>query len=633
MTLVNFTNLDFDQIKTSIREYLRANSNFTDYDFEGSNLSVLIDVLAYNTYITSYNANMISNEVFIDSATLRENVVSLAKNIGYIPRSKTASKARISFFVDTSTLSTNPISITLKKGLVCSSDSFGNQSYTFSILEDKTVPIVNDVAIFDDIEIIEGTYLTDNFIVDSNNQDQKYILNNANIDTSTIRVVVNNTQTSTITRKFNLSDDLFDITPTSKVFFVQEIENQRYELMFGDGIFGKKLDNLNYINASYIVTNGESANGVSFFNFIGRLEDNNGSVIDTGISLITTILSSQGGVEIESVNSIRNYAPKIYASQNRAVTANDYEALVSKIYPEAESVSAFGGEELNPPSYGKVFISIKPKSGPFVPSFVKDNLKNTLRKYSVGGIVTEILDLKYLYIEVDSSVYYNENLFSEVDELKSIVTNNIIKYSKEYLNNYGARFKYSKFLKMIDDSNQAITSNITKIRIRRDLKVSLNTFASYLICYGNPIYPNQNGFNIKSTGFIIEGNSNVLYLTDFPDKTGKMGKVSFFKLIGDDEYQIVKLNAGTIDYDKGEISIFPVNIAGTSKIIGEDNLIQISVVPKSNDIIGKQELYLVIDINNSVINMISDGISSGSDISGSQYIITSSYSNGNLVRS
>ena len=633
MALVNFTNLDFDQIKVSIREYLRANSNFTDYDFEGSNLSTLIDVLAYNTYITSYNANMISNEVFIDSATLRENVVSLARNIGYVPRSKNAARSKISFFVDTSSLSTNPISITLKRGIVCSSSSsFGNQSFTFSVLEDITVPIIDGIASFDNIEVIEGTYFTENFTVDANNPNQKFTLSNSNIDTTTIKVIVKNNETSTVSRKFNLSDNLFNVTPKSKVFFIQEIEDQRYEIIFGDDIFGKKLDNQNYLDISYVISNGESGNGIFGFNFSGRLFDNNDRIITTGISLITTNLTSQGGREIESVDSIRNYAPRVYSSQNRAVTANDYEVLVPRIYPEAESVSAFGGEELNPPSYGKVFISIKPKNGPFVPSQVKDNLKTILRKYSVAGIVVEILDLKYLYIELDSSIYYNENLSSQPNELRTTISNNIINYTKENLNEYGTRFKYSKLLKLIDDSSQAITSNITKVKMRRDLRASLNTFADYLICFGNSIYANQKGFNIKSSGFAIKGNSQTLYLADFPKKDGKTGDISFIKLISTDQYEIVKTNAGIIDYENGEINLFPVNISRTSKLSGEDSIIEISAVPKSNDIIGKQDLYLQIDINKSIINMISDRISSGSDVSGTNYIVTSSYTNGDFTR-
>ena len=394
MALVNFTNLDFDQIKTSIKDYLRSNSNFTDYNFEGSNLSVLIDVLAYNTYISSYNANMISNEVFIDGATLRENVVSLAKTIGYIPRSRKSSRANISFFVDTTEFSTNPLALTLKKGTVCtSSTSFGNASYTFSIPNDITVPVVNGIAFFDSINVYEGTFLTSNFTVNSLNPSppQRYILDNANIDTSSIQVSVRNSQNSTISRKFLVSDSIFEVTSTSRVFFIQEIEDQRYELIFGDGIFGEKLENLNYIESSYIVTNGENGNGVASFTFNGRILDNNGVVVTSGVSLVTTNIVSEGGKEIESVQSIKSYAPRIYASQNRAVTSNDYEALIPKIYPETDSVSVFGGEELNPPQYGKVFISIKPFYGSFVPNSIKDNLKKELRKYSVAGIVLEII--------------------------------------------------------------------------------------------------------------------------------------------------------------------------------------------------------------------------------------------------
>ncbi|MGA1048058.1 MAG: hypothetical protein ACO3UU_08600, partial [Minisyncoccia bacterium] len=492
MALVNFTNLDFDQIKTSIKDYLRSNSNFTDYDFEGSNLSVLIDVLAYNTYISSYNANMISNEVFIDGATLRENVVSLAKTIGYVPRSRKSARANISFFVDTTGFSTNPLTLTLKRGTVCSSStSFGNSSYTFSVPDDITVPVVNGIAFFDSISVYEGTLLTSNFTVNSLNPapPQRYILDNANIDTSSIQVSVRNSQASTISRKFLASDSIFEVTPTSRVFFIQEIEDQRYELIYGDGIFGEKLQSQNFIETSYISTNGELGNGISSFTFNGRIVDNNNNLVSNGISLITTVSPSQGGNEIESVSSIKNYAPRIYSSYNRAVTAADYDALIPKIYPETQSVSVFGGEDLTPPQYGKVFITIKPFYGPFVPNSIKDNLKNKLRRYGVAGIVPEILDLKYLYIECDSTVYYNTNLAPNSDFVKTIVSNNINNYANSTeLNKYGSRFKYSKYQAIIDNSHESVTSNITKIQMRRDLRASLNQFANYEICFGNEFH-------------------------------------------------------------------------------------------------------------------------------------------------
>jgi len=635
MALVNFTNLDFDQIKSSLKEYLRANSNFTDYDFEGSNLSTIVDILAYNTYISSYNANMVSNEVFIDSATLRENVVSLARNIGYVPHSRKSSKANITFFVDTTNFTTNPITLTLKKGVVCtSSSSFGNQSFSFIIPQDITVPVINNIALFDSIDIYEGTFVVNNFTVDANNPNQKFILDNPNIDIDSINVLVRTSQTSSIVRKFNLSRNLFNVNSESRVFFVQEIEDQRYELIFGDGVFGKKLDNLNYIDVSYIITNGSSGNGVASFQFNGRIVDNNDRVVTSGFSLITSNLSSQYGREIESVDSIKKYAPRIYSAQNRAVTSTDYEALIPKIYTEVESVSVFGGEDLNPPRYGKVFISIKPYNSEFIPNSVKDNIKKELRKYSVAGIVHEILDLKYLFIEVDSTVYYDSNKTLSANELKTTVMRNIVNYSDSTeLNKYGARFKYSKFLKLIDESSDAITSNITKVIMRRDLRTLTNQFATYEICFGNEFHiKSEKGFNIKSSGFNIRGITDILYLTDIPNLNKENGKIVFFKLNSSSDYQIVNSNAGTIDYKKGEIILYPVNIISTSKFFGEDSIIEISAIPKSNDVIGLQDLYLQLDINKSVVNMLSDTISSGNDISGTNYFVTSSYTNGDLVR-
>ena len=635
MALVNFTNLDFDQIKTSIKDYLRSNSNFTDYDFEGSNLSSIIDVLAYNTYITSYNANMISNEVFIDSATLRENVVSLARNIGYVPRSKTSSRANISFFVDTTDFTTRPLTLTLKKGTVCtSSSSFGNQSYTFTIPQDITKPVINGIALFDNVSIYEGTFLVNTFTVDANNPNQKFILDNSDIDAQSISILVRNTQSSTVTRKFSLSTSLLDVNSSSRVFFIQEIEDQRYEIIFGDGVFGTKLEDQNFIESSYVTTNGEDANGISSFTFNGRIVDNNNRVVNTGISLITTNTESRGGQGIESIDSIKKYAPRIYASQNRAVTATDYETIIPTIYPETESISVFGGEDLSPPKYGKVFISIKPINGAFVSSQIKDNIKNSLRKYSVAGIVPEILDLKYLYVEFNSSVYYNSNSSPSSDYLQTIISNNINQYANSSeLNKYGARFKYSKFLKLIDDSNTAITSNITKIIIRRDMKPALNQFADYEICYGNAFHINKmSGYNIKSSGFRVSSINGTVYMSDIPNPDGKTGTIFFFTITSSNTPTIVRRNVGRIDYEKGEIILNPVNIISTLKNVGGEPIIEISASPQSNDVIGLQDLYLQLDPSSSVLNMVSDEISSGSDISGSSYKVTSSYSNGDLVR-
>tara|TARA_E500000331_G_scaffold213226_1_gene204486 strand:+ start:415 stop:2451 length:2037 start_codon:yes stop_codon:yes gene_type:complete len=637
MALVNFTNLDFDQIKTSLKDYLRANSNFTDYDFEGSNLSSIIDVLAYNTYINSYNANMISNEVFIDSATLRENVVSLARNIGYTPRSKTAAKALISFFVDTSDFTTKPITLTLKKGIVSTSAStFGSESYSFCIPSDVTVPVVDGIATFADVEIYEGTFLTSNFTVSSLNPapPTKYILENANIDTSTLEVLVRSTQSSTSSKKYVFSDTLIEVTSSSRVYFLQEIEDQRYELIFGDGVFGEKLESLNFIEVSYITTNGSAGNNVSSFSFNGRIVDNNNNLISTGISIITTINDSIGGKEIESVDSIKRYAPKVYSAYNRAVTAADYEALIPKIYPETESVSVFGGEELTPPKYGKVFITIKPFYGPYVPDSIKNNLNSMLRKYSVAGIVTEIQDLKYLYVEVDVNAYYNPSLTPSSNAVQTVVMNNINAYAdSSEMNKYGAKFKYSKFQGVVDNSNDSITSNITKVVMRRDLKPVINQNAEYELCFGNSFYmKNQNGYNIKSSGFSVFGQPNTVYLSDSPNADKKTGTLFLFTLASKGNPTIVSTNIGTIDYQRAEILIKPINIIGTSKQVQNIPIIEISGCPKSNDVIGLQDLYLQLDISNSTVDMVADSITSGDSTSGTNYTATSSYVNGDIAR-
>ena len=641
MPLSNFTNLDFEQVKSTLREYLKENSKFTDYDFEGSNLSTILNVLAYNTYITSYNANMVANEVFIDSATLRENVVSLARNIGYLPKSRTAASARITFFIDTTNIDPKPSTITLKKGVVAtSSGSFGKQSYVFSILEDITVQVFNNVATFSNIEIHEGNLLTSNFTVDPRNPEQKFILDNIGIDTNLLSVSVKPNEQSSRSVKYSLQDSLFDIDSNSTVYYLQEIDDERYEIIFGDGIFGNKLEDNNFITANYITSNGDSANGVSSFKFAGKLIYNRNAqeyTVTSGISAVSTGLAAEGGEAIEGVESIKKFAPRIYASQNRALTANDYETLIpSRIYPETESISVFGGEELVPPQYGKVFISIKPKFGDFLPNLVKENIKLKLKKFAVAGIVPEILDLKYLYLEVDSKIYYNTNLAPSATAVSTIVQNNVTKYAdSSELNKYGARFKYSKFLKVVDDSHEAVTSNITTVRMRRDLRVLLNQFAEYSIGFGNEFYiKSMDGYNIKSSGFTVAGIQQTVYLSDLPNTDRITGTIFFFTVpsAGSQSPTIVRRSAGTINYSTGVVTLNPVNILGAKEKDGRP-ILEIEATPQSNDVIGLQDLYLQLDISGSNFETVVDEIASGLDPSASNYVVSSSYSNGNLIRS
>lgn len=627
MSFNQFTNLDFTDIKTQIKDYLRANTNFSDFDFEGSNFSTLIEILAYNSYITAFNTNMAVNESFLDSATLRENVVSLAKNIGYVPRSKRAAIAKINFSVFAPTDSNGNAlskSITLKAGVVALG-SIESGNYIFSIPEDITVLVSNDgYANFQEINVYEGVYLLKSYVYSDTQSNQKFIIPNAGVDASTIRVeVVNDTK-----EKYNLYSNIFELNKDSKTFLLQEIEDEQYEIIFGDNILGKKPKNGSGIFISYIVTNGSSGNGPSNFTFSGSLIDNNNNVITSGISLVTTQSPAQNGDEIESIDSIKYLAPRVYASQYRAVTATDYQSLIPFIFPYVDSVTAYGGEELNPPEYGKVYVSIKPKNSSFLSKIAKEDIKRELKKYTIAGTNLEIIDLKYLYVELDVTAYYNQSMAKSAVDLKTNIISTIQRYSQSKdLNSFGGRFKYSKVVSLIDGTSTSVTSNITKVKIRRNLFPSYNLVANYELCFGNSFHISSNSYNIKSSGFFIFGSSDTLYFGDIPDQNKSTGKIIIFKIVNNIPVIVIQ-DAGIIDYKKGEILLNPITI--TKTVIPD--IIQIQAIPESNDVIALKDIYLELNTENTVVNVISDTISSGENSSGTQYSQTSSYSNGSYIR-
>jgi len=625
MPFTKFTNLDFDQIKTSIKEYLRANSNFTDFDFEGSNFSVLIDTLAYNTYINAFNANMVVNESFLDSATLRENVVSLARNIGYVPRSRNAAKATVSLSAQTTSASDT---LTLQAGLVCVGTS-ENSNYIFSVPESITTTINSGVANFNNITIYQGTYLKNQFVVDGS-LDQRFILDNSFIDTSTIVVKVKGISDSGEGREYSRVDNILNINKNSEIYLIQEVQDEKYELLFGDGYFGKKLENGAIITVSYIITDGEDGNGASRFSFSGRFLDSlSNTVIPTNTITVNTVNSAANGSAIESVDSIKYFAPRIYASQHRAVTTRDYEAIIQQIYPNTESVSVVGGEELDPPEFGNVVISIKPKNGDFVSDFDKQTILTKLKDYSLSGINQRITDLKVLYVEIDSGVYYNSSQVTNVNALKTKVSSVLNTFARANINQFGGRFKYSKLCQTIDNADNAITSNITRVVIRRNLKALINQSAQYELCYGNKFHINKDGFNIKSTGFTLAGRIGTFYFTDVPG-SGDKGVISIVKDINETgKYEVIVKSAGTVDYTKGEIILNTLNITSTTVA---NNIVEIQAFPESNDIIGLKDLYLSFSVADSTINMVKDTITSGEQISGVGYKVTSSYLNGELKR-
>ena len=628
MPFTKFTNLDYDQIKTQIKDYLRANSSFTDFDFEGSNFSVLIDTLAYNTYITAFNSNMTVNESFLDSATLRENVVSLARNIGYVPRSRTAAKAEISFDVTIGDIDTDTLD--LEAGLVCVGNT-NDTNYIFSIPERIVTTVdANRNASFSNITVYQGTFLQKSFVFDGS-LDQRFILENPNIDSSTIVVRIRDSVNDVSEgREYQVADNILNINSTSEIYLIQEVQDEKYELLFGDGFFGKKLANGNVIDVSYIVTDGKDGNGASNFTFAGRFKDDTGKTeVPTNSITITTSQNAINGAEIESVNSIKYFAPRIYSSQYRAVTARDYEAIIQNIYPNTESVSVVGGEELDPPQFGNVVISIKPKNGDYISDFDRNNILSKLKQYSLSGINQKIIDLKVLFVEIDSTVYYDTAKVTNVNDLKSRVSASLSTFRTSNINKFGGRFKYSKVCQIIDNVDDAITSNITKVIIRRNMKSLINQTAQYELCYGNKFHVNTKGFNIKSTGFTIAGSTTTCYFTDVP-KTDTTGTISIVKDSSEDgNYEVVVKSAGTVDYDKGEIMINTINITSTSE---PNNIIEIQAVPDSNDVIGLSDLYLDFAVSKSSINMVKDTITSGEQISGIGYKSTSSYLNGELKR-
>ena len=621
MPFTQFTSLDFDEIKTSIKDYIRANTTFTGYDYEGSNLSVLINILAYNTYLTAYNSNMIANEAFLDTATLRENIVALARNVGYVPRSRKAAQAIISFNI--TGLPETYRTVTLDSGLVCiGSGVDGN--FKFSIPEQITVPVRSGTASFSNITVYEGTFLSQSWIVDINEPDVKYDLPNSFVDTSTIRVSVRNTASDSVKADYTLVDNIVNVKNDSRIYLIQEVNDERHRILFGDGVIGRKLENNNQIEATYITSSGEEGNGVSNFIFSGVVFPNSdeSNPIATGISLISTNTPSNGGAEIESISSIKYLSTRLYSSQYRAVTARDYEAIIPYIHDNIESVSAYGGEELTPPQYGKVFAAIKPKNSNYLSTFAKRQILEKLKSYSIAGIVTELVDLKYLNVETTSSIYYNSSYVGDIDALKTSVSNSLLEYSKTIdVNKFGGRFKFSKIVSLIDQSDPAIISNITKVKMVRNLKVNKNVYNQYELCFGNKFHSDPNGYNIKSTAFNVSGIDGNLYFSDIPESSN-VGRLFIFKVLPQNQILIVKRNAGKVYYNTGEIIIDTISISNTQR---DESIVEFEVSPDSNDVIGKQDLYIHYATNNSEITMVLDTITSGYSNAGSTYASTSSY--------
>ena len=591
MPYTQVANLDFEDIKVALKDYLRSQSEFTDYDFDGSALSTLIDTLAYNTYYTAFNTNMVVNELFIDSATLRDNVVAIAKQLGYRPKSATSPTAYVSFTVNY----TNPTTDTellLKKGSGFIA-TYDNNVYQYVVLDDVKAQVVNDVATFTDVAVNEGTQLVNTFTVNTALKGQRFILDNQNIDTNTIRVKVYPTGGS-FSEPYLVADNILGVDSTSKVFFLDEIEDERYEILMGDGVLGKKLENNARIEVSYITTAGPESNGVRTFVFSGVLENPQGVSPNSFTTSITSTTASAGGEEIESTQKIKYTAPKAYGTQDRAVTAQDYEAIVRQVYPATSDIIIFGGEDQVPPEYGKVFISLKPKDASYLTSLTKQKIVADLKKYVVASVEPKLVDPSILYVELTSKIYYNG---SATDQTPAQIRDKVIGGVQSYLDTsdtekFNGKFRHSKMVGVIDDADRSINSNLTEVTMRKDFYPSLNSTFYYEVCFQNAFDKDCDEPVLSSTGFrVTEYPTFDVYVED------RNGKIVLYRLDSvTGEKVVLDSDIGDIDYVKGELKMYALTIIKGSFF---DNRISLRVKPLSNDIKAVREVYLDVDVANS----------------------------------
>tara|TARA_B100000424_G_scaffold255122_1_gene233797 strand:+ start:437 stop:2233 length:1797 start_codon:yes stop_codon:yes gene_type:complete len=591
MPYTQVANLDFDQIKIALKEYMRGQSDFTDYDFEGSALATLIDTLAYNTYYTAFNTNMVVNELFIDSATLRDNVVAIAKQLGYRPKSATSPTAYVSFTV-TYTNATTDTELNLKTGTGFLAN-YDNNLYNYVVTETVKAQVINGVATFTNVPIREGTQITNTFTISTALKNQRFILDNPNIDTNTISVKVYPTGGS-FNEPYLIADNILGVDGNSKVFFLDEIEDQRYEILLGDGVLGKKLENNATIAVSYLITNGPASNGVRSFVFSGVLVNENGVPPNSFTTDITSTTPSAGGEEIESTQKIKYTAPKAYGTQDRAVTAQDYEAIVRQVYPATSDIIIFGGEDQEPPQYGKVFIVLKPKDATYLTSLTKSQIVSDLKKYVVASVEPQIVDPSVLYVELTSKIYYNGGI---TNKTSSQIRDSVINAVQSYINvsdteKFNGKFRYSKFVGVIDDADTSINSNLTSITMRKDFYPSLNSTFYYEVCFQNAFDKDCDDPVLSSTGFRVTEYPNFdVYVED------RNSKIVLYRLdTVTGEKVVLDSDIGDIDYEKGELKMYALTIIKGSFF---DNRISLRVKPLSNDIKAMREVYLDVDVPNS----------------------------------
>ena len=609
------SDFDFDLIKNNLKNFLQGQSQFQDYDFEGSSLSILLDTLSYNTHYLAYLANMSTNELYLDSADIRNNIVSLAKMIGYTPTSPRAPMASIDITLNNA----SGTSVTMNKGTVFTTN-VDDTTYQYVTNSDITTTPVNGVYKFSSVPIYEGSLVTFKYTVNSLDVDQKFTIPSPNADTSTLLVKVQNSSSDTTTSTYALAGGYNGVTATSKVYFIQESVDGRYEVYFGDGINGVALADGNIVILEYIVTNVTESNGASSFSLSGNIG---------GFSNVTiaTVSNSQGGADAESNESIRHNAPLQYAAQDRAVTTTDYETLVKSIYPNALSVSAWGGEDDETPRYGIVKIGVKAASGSTLTETTKQDIVNKLKPYNVASVKPEIVDPETTSVLLTSTVKYDsKSTTKSSDTLKSEITTSITNYNTNTLQKFDAVYRHSKLTGIIDDVDTSILSNITTIKIRKSFTPTLSSSTKYDIYFRNSLFNPHSGHNataggiLSSTGFKVTGSD----LEQFLDDDGNGNVRRYYLSSGIRTYS--NETQGTIDYSTGQITLNSLNIASISNIRGATStVVELTVTPNSNDVVPVRDQIVEIDIANSTINVTADSFVGGSADAGVGYTTTSSY--------
>jgi hypothetical protein len=617
-TKLDISELDFDDIKLNLKTFLSQQDEFRDYDFEGSGMSVLLDVLAYNTHYLGFNANMLANEMFLDSADLRSSVVSKAKQVGYTPTSSIASKAIIDVVVN----SASGASLTMSAGTKFTT-TVNEQSYSFVNKADVTITPVDGVYKFSNLEIQEGSYLNFKYTASTSDLEQRFIIPNDNVDTSSLTVKVQESSSDSTTNTYTLASGLTGLDSTSQVYFLQEVENGRYEVYFGDGVLGKAIADGNIVILDYIHCNGSLPNGASTFTL-------SGSIGGFSSATITTITNATDGSNPESIASIKYNAPRDYASQDRAVTAEDYKVLVKSLYANAQAVQVYGGEDAEVPSYGKVFISVKAKSGSNLTVATKNSIVQSLKQYAVASVRPEIIDPETTFIRLTTDFKYDsDKTTKDVSTLRTNIRNQISIYNQNNLQNFTGIFRYSKLLETINDADSSILSNITTVKMFKTITPTLNSALKYTISFNNAFYNPHSGHNasgggvIDSTGFKISNDSSTN--EHFLDDDG-VGNLRVYYLSGTTRVY-TSSTFGTVNYTTGQVVLTSANITSISNVDGATStIIRVFAIPNSNDIVPVRNQILEIDTANSTVGGEVDAVESGSSAAGTTYTTTSSYS-------